>query len=569
MTGRNKSEAYKDPEEIRKYMEQIGFIVHTLSANEHESPTYFTNCAPSIARLQQKRKKRNEVSAVPSRLMLDAKPAKPTILDPLPRVNKPFQKSYMKRYVVYLTAGGMLEHRQRREQEDHDEDEPAIWIRKFRPPKRRLRIFRQRLQLVDFQPLLPPFVPDIVRMLANSIELHCYKNNWQAVLEPLQEYQEDGKYALVQLVNQQNNMKSLEKLLKEMSHAVQIVALRLFLDELGTKPLNFRKRHLEQLSNSPLFDFFLRPNPSLREVVKHAALSASCVHVDTLAFMMIHLIHAWENAPNPVTGKTRLASLYGHLLFTFVERPCVYGLDTEEDKTLESSLFEVILETCDCHFWNQLTSLKMQAAFDPTEQGVTLPVQADMVHTAETKQPSPQVSVKTLDDEEKIHSCELDRVISFYSFCRPTIESVETMDTPKDIQSLTSMETGKVINIYPRTVRERQVMSFISQPVPHVLALAQLNAIIDRSALARNITRRFKPITKDLALICRSTADLLRDIRRYRHDYVLKRKTPFQIASKQPGSNFEFTQQARSTKGHKALSGLSFNQQYGQTSKRN
>ncbi|KAF6779860.1 hypothetical protein AHF37_00557 [Paragonimus kellicotti] len=475
----------------------------------------------------------------------------------------------MKRFIVYLTAGGMLEHRQRREQEDYSEDEPAISIRKFRPPKRRLRIFRQRLQLVDFQPLLPPFVPDIVRMLANSIELHCYKNNWQAVFESLQEYQEEGKYALVQLIHQQYNMKSLEKLLREMPHAVQIVALRLFLDELGIKPLNFRKKHLEQLSNSPLFDFFLRPNPGLCEVVKHAALSMSCVHVDTLAFMMIHLIHAWENAPNPVTGKTKLASLYGHLLFTFVERPYVYGLDMEEGKTLESSLFEVVLETCDCHFWNHLTSLKMQAAFDPTELGLTLPVQADMVRTAETKQSSPQISVKTLEDEEKIHSCELDRVISFYSFCRPTTESVETMDTPKDIQSLTSIETGKVINNYPRTARERQVLSFISQPVPHVLALAQLNAIIDRSALARGIARRLKPTNKDLVRVCRSTADLLRDIRRYRHDYVLQRKTPFQMASKQLGSNFEFTQQTRSVNRHKTLSGLSSNQQYGQRSKRN
>ncbi|KAF5399733.1 hypothetical protein PHET_06829 [Paragonimus heterotremus] len=569
MTGRNKLEAYKDPEEIRKYMEQIGFIVHKLSSHEQESQIYFTNSAPSIARLQRKPKKQNEVSAVPSCLLLDAKPAKPTILDPLPRVNKPLLKRDMKRFVVYLTAGGMLEHRQRREQEDYDENEPTISFGKCRPPKRRLHIFRQRLQLVDFQPLLPPFVPDVVRMLANSIELHCYKNNWQAVLEPLQEYQEEGRYALVQLIRQQYNMKSLEKLLREMPHAVQIVALRLFLDELGTKPLNFRKRHLEQLSNSPLFDFFLRPNPGLREVVKHAALSSSCVHVDTLAFMMIHLIHAWENASNPVSGKTKLALLYGQLLFTFAERPYVYGLDTEEGKTLESSLFEVLLETCDCHFWNHLTSLKMQAAFDPTEQGLTLPVQADMVRIVETKPSSPQVSVKTLDDEEKIHSCELDRIISFYSFCRPTVESMETMDTPKDIQSLTSMETGKVINNYPKTVRERQAMSFISQPVPHVLALAQLNAIIDRSAVARGVARRLKPITKDLARVCRSTADLLRDIRRYRHDYVLQRKTPFQIASKQPGSNFELAQQARSTKRHKTLSGLSFNQQYGQRSKGN
>ncbi|VDN29726.1 unnamed protein product [Dibothriocephalus latus] len=106
----------------------------------------------------------------------------------------------------------------------------------------------------------------------------------------------------------------------------------------------------------PLFDQFLRPNPNLKSIVKHTALPCNRTTMDTLAFLMLHLLHAWEYASNPLTAKLRLAKIYGPLLVSFAERPVVLDQDPSDYKTEEGGILEVVLEECNGQFWDNLNS---------------------------------------------------------------------------------------------------------------------------------------------------------------------------------------------------------------------
>lgn len=347
-------------------------LVHTPDKPEYPYINYLQRTSPTSGENSQKKSKAPNVNNLTiSEQFIDQLPTKPSKRNPHQRSNPPFRRKTTEKTVIYLTATSLLE---RNKKEIDRSNREAMTCHKIRhnsdcaiqrrqSQMQTTRIFHEPLELFDFRPLLAPFVPDLLRLLVNSVEKHCYHHGWSLVFEQLPSYYQPGRMALIRLVDVWSDQRAMQKIIKRLPIPVKIVTIRLFLDQLAIKPLLLKRTHVNELAKVPLFDFFLRPHSLVRSVIQRSIMASSAVHVDTMAFMMIHLIHAWEYAPNPVEGKLRLAAIYGKLLISFSEKPELRGTDNGDVKTIESALIEVVLEICDYHFWNHLTSLKIRAAF--------------------------------------------------------------------------------------------------------------------------------------------------------------------------------------------------------------
>ncbi|CAH8573230.1 unnamed protein product [Heterobilharzia americana] len=180
----------------------------------------------------------------------------------------------------------------------------------------------------------------------------------------LNESYDEAKIVLLKIIQHWQNEKQLKYFVNKLKLDVKIMTVRLFLNELDNKLLNFSHSATMNIVQSPLLDLFLRPNKRIRGIVQQITLSQSCVQMDTLSFIMIHLLHAWEYASNPIEGKVSLGRIYGNILISFSEKPELRGLEPGEFKTIESVLLEAILELCNFQFWQQLTMLKIRSVFE-------------------------------------------------------------------------------------------------------------------------------------------------------------------------------------------------------------
>ncbi|VDP92097.1 unnamed protein product [Echinostoma caproni] len=313
-----------------------GLIPHLTLVDTPVEPVYptvnYLQCAlttNSETRAEKKRIK-SVKSSVASDLLVDRYPTKPNSRSPHQRSILPYRRETNEKAVVYLTATSLFD-RPKQEMDDLSTGQTAIrkitqasdYIPKPKQAQNRTgHIFREPLTLITFRPLLAPFVPELLRLLVNSVETYCYQHDWALLFEPLLDYYEVAKMALTRLVALWYDTHEMRQIIKTLSVPVKIVTVRLFLDELAVKPLLFKRKHVNELVKIPMFDFFLRPHPRVRAIVQRAIMASSAVHKPEL-------------------------------------RGCEYG----EGKTIESALIEVVLEISDYHFWNHLTSLKIRAAF--------------------------------------------------------------------------------------------------------------------------------------------------------------------------------------------------------------
>ncbi|KAF5394755.1 hypothetical protein PHET_10354 [Paragonimus heterotremus] len=226
------------------------------------------------------------------------------------------------------------------------------------------RLLGDSASLTDFRPLKAPFVPELVLYLVNEIETRCHKTNWDKMFEPLRKYHCDARRLLKQLLKVDSDHKTIKDILDVSDNSVIIVTLRMFLNEFHNKPLHFSRSLLEELISRPLFDHFLRPNPELPGIIQKASLPTSRTHLDTLSFLMIHLLHALEYCPDPLFGKARLCNLYGPLLISFAERPRLHRPNFSGVHSEEAAILDAVLEVCNSHFWNHMTMLKIDKAFE-------------------------------------------------------------------------------------------------------------------------------------------------------------------------------------------------------------
>ncbi|KAL5106919.1 hypothetical protein TcWFU_006270 [Taenia crassiceps] len=231
-------------------------------------------------------------------------------------------------------------------------------------------LIKRELSLADFRPLRAPFVPYILKVLVNSIESDCKRLGWDIIFNQsssnLHELAELHACLLIQNWNHHHHVK---RQISAIALPLKITTLRVLLAGFKQKPLHFNKQVLKEVIKKPLFDLFLRPNPEIKSLVRHTALPCNRTTMDTLAFMMFHLQHAWEHGSNPIATRGILAKLYGPLLVSFSERPSIIDQDPMDYKTEEAAILEVVLEVCNSQFWDNLSMLKLHLAFNSEQHG--------------------------------------------------------------------------------------------------------------------------------------------------------------------------------------------------------
>ncbi|VDD81058.1 unnamed protein product [Mesocestoides corti] len=224
-------------------------------------------------------------------------------------------------------------------------------------------LLKRELSLADFRPLKAPFVPNILKALVNFIEADCRKLGWGSVFTSHPHLRETAELHACLLIQNWNHRHHAKRQIAALSLPMKVATLRTLLGGFKQKPLHFNKKVLQEVIKRPLFDQFLRPNPDIKSLVRHTALPCNRTTMDTLAFMMFHLQHAWECGNNPIVAKIKLAKLYGPLLVSFSERPVIIDQDPTDYKTEEAAILEVVLEVCNKQFWDNLSMLKMHLAF--------------------------------------------------------------------------------------------------------------------------------------------------------------------------------------------------------------
>ncbi|VDM35309.1 unnamed protein product [Hydatigera taeniaeformis] len=226
-------------------------------------------------------------------------------------------------------------------------------------------LIKHELSLADFRPLKAPFVPYILKVLVNAIEADCNRLGWDIIFNQSICTQNSlvELYACL-LIQNWNHHHHVKRQVDALSLPLKIATLRFLLAGFKQKPLHFNKQVLKEVIKKPLFDLFLRPNPNIKTLVRHTALPCNRTTMDTLAFMMFHLQHAWEHGANPISTRGILAKLYGPLLVSFSERPSIIDQDPMDYKTEEAAILEVVLEVCNSQFWDNMSMLKLHLAFD-------------------------------------------------------------------------------------------------------------------------------------------------------------------------------------------------------------
>lgn len=220
-----------------------------------------------------------------------------------------------------------------------------------------------KLHLGDFRPLHAPFVPKLLRILIGAIEEHCRDSGWDVMYDPLKKLQNEAPPYAMKLIRYRDDEAAMRHLVAELNHEMLVATMRAFLSMFNTKPMHMTKAQLKRFTKRPLYDHFLRPNPEIKTLIRELVIPKTRTGIDTLAYIMVHIMHAWEMPPNQHSARSALADVYGPLLISFTERPIIIDRDVNPDKTEEAALLEVIMDVCDIHFWNHLGMLKIEDIF--------------------------------------------------------------------------------------------------------------------------------------------------------------------------------------------------------------
>lgn len=232
----------------------------------------------------------------------------------------------------------------------------------------RKMLIKRELSLADFRPHKAPFVPYILKVLVNAIEDDSKNQGWDDVYSPSAPSQvELAELHACLLLQNSSHHHHVKRQVNALPLPLKVHTLRVLLSGFKQKPIHFSKNVLKEVIKRPLYDLFLRPNPNIKSLVRHTALPCSRTTMDTLAFMMFHLQHAWKECSPALANKATLAKLYGPLLVSFSERPIITDQDPLDYKTEEAAILEVVLEVCDLQFWDNLSMLKMHLAFQKAD----------------------------------------------------------------------------------------------------------------------------------------------------------------------------------------------------------
>lgn len=219
--------------------------------------------------------------------------------------------------------------------------------------------------LLDQKTIECPFVPFILKTIVLNIEDYCAKEgNGDKWHEDLSFKKSDRQLALDLLkksfdIKQKNN--EIEELLDDYPIKIYLCMLRIYL-------LNFPKRlfyisveDLRQLCQHSLYDKIQRIKPHIKPFISHVVMRMTRTEMDTLSFMMIHVLHLFEHSKTPHITKTVICEFYGSLIIKLQAKPLV-GSSTDLN-TIEATILQGFIDSADTFFWNRFGSNRLLGIF--------------------------------------------------------------------------------------------------------------------------------------------------------------------------------------------------------------
>ncbi|CAL8081831.1 unnamed protein product [Calicophoron daubneyi] len=461
--------------------------------------------------LEKEEEKEDEYS-IPHGILIDPLPEKPTEIDPGPRVLLRTRLPEHVEEIFYSVdvtraiqiKATVYDEKGRNVNLTHLDESGKLKTRKALQPD---RVFTRQMNLTHFKPKMSPFVPDLVILLVQSIEECCQSSRdlWRIVHQPLGDFHSRGARTLEKLVRVFREEERMKEIIEGISLETKIVTLRLFLNEIGPKLLVFRRSHIKQIAEKPLLDLFLNPNPHFKTVMKQVVLSSTCVQVDTLAFVMLHLMRARQIAENPVKARDELSSIYGKMLIEFSERPHLHVSEFRGEQTVEAALMEMMFEVCDQNFWTRMTVLRVREYLATSRPSAQMP---DLIERCGSR-----------------HKIKISRRLSSL-FLLDTSSSSEEYDKPKKsirkdkTRRSTQKSLTEVIRIQRKTrtqttetCTEGKALGRDCGILPNIVALTDITPTDIPKPAPRHEPKSFWEIEFNPN---RRTSEIIRDISRYR-----------------------------------------------------
>lgn len=235
------------------------------------------------------------------------------------------------------------------------------------PVKRRKKPswLRNESNLIDQKAIESPFVPMVLKTIVLNIEDFCaQEGNGDKWYEDLSFEKADRQLALSLLQKSfqiKQNEDNLEELLDNYPIKIYLCMLKIYL-------LNFPKRlfyinveDLRKLCQHSLYDKIQRIKPHVKPFISNIVMRMTRTEMDTLSFMMIHVLHLFEHSKTPHITKTVICEFYGSLIIKLQEKPLV-GSSTDLN-TIEATILQGFIDSADTFFWNRFGSNRMLGVF--------------------------------------------------------------------------------------------------------------------------------------------------------------------------------------------------------------
>lgn len=226
---------------------------------------------------------------------------------------------------------------------------------------------KKTIRLTDFRPNKSPYVPVFLKVIILNIEMDCHTKNkgddvWfkNYITYPL-ESERAKKLLKKPLTNRNMTEEEIHLHLRDVPMRVQIAMMKEFLHLLSERLLVIPHPVYVEISKRPLYDSMYRVNPSMKHCIAQIAMRLSRLQVDTLSFMMIHILHLWEYSVSPQITKVTICDVFGPLMIGFPSKVLI-PLDSSY-KTAESAIMSAVMDAANSRTWNNYGAGKLFTLF--------------------------------------------------------------------------------------------------------------------------------------------------------------------------------------------------------------
>lgn len=213
-----------------------------------------------------------------------------------------------------------------------------------------------KIKLEIVRPRGAPYVPFLLKVLVLNIEMDCHTKNTNTdawfknyIITP-SESEKALEFLQKPISNPSMSEEEIDQYIKLLPIRVQIAMMKEFLSLLSEKLLTIPVEVYTKIQRRPLYDSMYRVNPQLKGCIAQIVMRLSRLKMDTLSFMMIHILHLWEYSASPQITKVSFCDFFGPLIIGFHSK-VLLPLDTV-NKSAEAALLTAILDATDSRVWN-------------------------------------------------------------------------------------------------------------------------------------------------------------------------------------------------------------------------